>query len=224
MALLAHRTVVLDWALNYMVSAPMLKLGLPVGLALYAWLDRSTPERPEVRARRVAWSFLGVVVAIGLGRAIQDGLPPRPRPRIALQGFEFPPLGGLPDLAEWSSMPSDHAILVAALATAAWAHSRRLGLAAAIAGAVVVCFPRLYFGYHYLTDLLAGATFGVAVTWLALRFGGQAGPPRLLLDLERRTPVLVQLGFFLVAYEFIGLFPTVRSGLHALRDVLHALG
>jgi len=221
---LAHNSEALDWLLRFLLTVNLVKLGVPVLLALYAWLAPQAAEPPEARTRRVAGSFLGVVLAIAAGRALQDGLPPRSRPRIGLPDFAFPPLEGMPDLAEWSSMPSDHAVLAAALATAAWAWSWRLGLPAALWVAVVTLFPRLYFGYHYLTDLLAGALFGVVVTRLAMALPMPAPLLELLARARQEAPALLTLAFFLVAYEFVTLFETTRRVLGAVRDVAHALG
>ncbi|MGG5812127.1 phosphatase PAP2 family protein [Falsiroseomonas sp. CW058] len=221
---IAHRSLFIDWALRLLLTVPMVKFGVPVGLALYAWMGQRPDETDRARLRRVTFTLLGVVLAIGIGRGLQDGMPPRDRPRIGLPDFHFPPIHDLPNLAEWSSLPSDHAILAAALATAAWAFSWRIGVVSALWAALVVAFPRLYFGYHYLTDLLAGAAFGTVVTWAISRIGR----PRLLEDwyaaLERRAPALVVLGLFLIGYEFITLFSTTRSVLGAVKDVLHALG
>jgi undecaprenyl-diphosphatase len=222
---LAPGSAFVVWLMHLLISVPLVKLGVPVGLALYAWLDPRPQAPPWQRAGRVGWSILGVVIAFGFGRAIQDGLPPRDRPNSGgIPGFEFPPLGDLPLLAEWSSFPSDHAVLAGALATAAWAYSWRLGLASAFWGVFVVALPRLFFGFHYLTDLLAGGVFGVLVVLLVMRLGRPAVTPEALLWLERRAPTVLALGLFLVAFEFITLFSTTRRGIGAVRDVLHALG
>jgi undecaprenyl-diphosphatase len=223
-ALLAHTSLAFDWAMHFVLTVSLAKLGVPVGLALYAWLDPRPEEPPLRRSGRVGWSVLGVLVAIAIGRGVQDGLPPRPRPNVGLPWFEFPPTDGLPTLAEWSSFPSDHAVLAAALATAAWAYSWRLGVVSALWGVLVVAFPRLYFGYHYLTDLLAGGTLGVLVTLLVMRLRRPLNLPSWLLWLERRAPALLPLALFVVAFEFITLFSTTRRVLGAVRDVMRALG
>ena len=221
---LAHRSDVFDWALRFVLTVDFVKLGVPVFLALYAWLAVRPDEAPDRRSRRVLGSFLGVVIAIGIGRGVQDGMPPRDRPRIGLPEVHFPSIGDLPNLAEWSSFPSDHAVLAAALATAARRRPRRLGLASALWGALVVAFPRLYFGYHYLTDLMAGGVLGFLLTRLVMAMPW----PHASLDafgrLQRHAPVLLSLLVFAVAYEFISLFATTRRVLGAVKDVVNALG
>lgn len=221
---LAHRSEVFDWALRFVLTVDFVKLGVPVLLVLYAWLAVREDEPAERRTRRVLGSLVGVIIAIGIGRLVQDGLPPRARPRVGLPEVAFPSIGDLPNLAEWSSFPSDHAALAAALATAAWAFSWRLGLASAFWGVFVIAFPRLYFGYHYVTDLLGGAVLGFVLTRLVMAL--PFPQPALLAfgRVQRQAPVLLSLVVFAIAYEFISLFATMRRVLGAVKDVVDALG
>jgi undecaprenyl-diphosphatase len=221
---LSGRSEVFDWALRFLLTVDLAKLGVPVLCAVYAWLSQRPDETSATRSRRVIGSFAGVVLTIAFGRFIQDSLPPRDRPRLALPPELFPQSGTLPTLGEWSSFPSDHAVLSAALATAAWAFNRRLGLVAALWAALVVCFPRLYFGFHYVTDLLAGAAIGVVLTRLIMALPWPQASLRLHERLLNTAPVATSLLVFLVAYEFITLFATTRRVLGAVKDVVHALG
>jgi undecaprenyl-diphosphatase len=221
---LSGRSEIFDWALRFLLTVDLAKLGVPVLCAVYAWLSRKPGEAPADRSRRVIGSFAGVVLTIAFGRFIQDSMPPRDRPRLTLPPDLFPQSVALPTLGEWSSFPSDHAVLAAALATAAWALDRRIGLVAALWAALVVCFPRLYFGFHYLTDLLAGAALGVALTRLIMALPWPQASIRLHERLRRHAPVALSLAVFLVAYEFITLFATTRRVLGAVKDVMHALG
>lgn len=221
---LSGRSEVLDWALRFLLTVDLVKLGVPVLCAAYAWLAQKPNEAPADRSRRVIGSFAGVILTIAFGRFVQDAMPPRDRPRLTLPADYFPQSASLPTLGEWSSLPSDHAVLAAALATAAWAFDRRLGLAAALWAALVVCFPRLYFGFHYLTDLLAGAALGIALTRLVMALPWPEAPLRLHERMLRQAPAAFSLLVFLVAYEFITLFSTTRRVLGAVKDVVHALG
>jgi membrane-associated phospholipid phosphatase len=237
---LSGRSEVFDWALRFLLTVDLAKLGVPVLCAVYAWLAepagvrpaqpagvspaQPAGENPAARSRRVLGSLAGVILTIAFGRFIQDSMPPRDRPRLTLPPEFFPQSAALPTLGEWSSFPSDHAVLAAALATAAWAFSRRLGLVAALWAALVVCFPRLYFGFHYLTDLLAGAALGVGLTRLIMALPWPEAPLRGFARLQRHAPALLSLAVFLIAYEFITLFATTRRVLGAVKDVVHALG
>jgi membrane-associated phospholipid phosphatase len=69
------------------------------------------------------------------------------------------------------SFPSDHAVMAGAVAAGLLLVSRRLGLAA-IAAAAVMAFARVYIAAHYPWDVIAGLGLGAAVAalgWLALR-------------------------------------------------------
>jgi len=59
--------------------------------------------------------------------------------------------------------PSDHAVLFFALATGLFMAHRKLGIAAYAWVIVAICFPRLYLGIHWPTDVIAGAAVGVAL-------------------------------------------------------------
>jgi hypothetical protein len=92
------------------------------------------------------------------------------------------------------------------------------------AGVFVIAFPRLYFGYHYVTDLLGGAVLGFVLTRLVM---AQPFPQPALLAfgrVQRQAPVLLSLVVFAIAYEFISLFATTRRVLGAVKDVVDALG
>lgn len=209
-----------DWALRLLVGVDLFKMGVPVVLLMYVWLR---PRDPDPGVEVVLRSALAVLVAIALGRLLQDTLPWRERPVLALHGFPFPTLGGLTTHGDSSSFPSDHAVLSFAIATAIFAFSCRLGLVAYAWAALIVCLPRMYFGYHYLTDLLAGAVVGVLATALVLRLPVPEGLRARLRRLDARAPVALTLGCFLLGFEMLGLFQGVRGVLRAARDVVTAL-
>lgn len=77
----------------------------------------------------------------------------------------FLPVRGLPGsfegLRTFGSFPSDHAALLAALPAAFLRWNRRLGFAWAVA-AVILIAVRIGVGFHYPSDMLAGAALGFA--------------------------------------------------------------
>jgi membrane-associated phospholipid phosphatase len=44
-----------------------------------------------------------------------------------------------------------------------------VGALALLYTAIFICIPRAYLGYHYPTDLLAGAAIGIAITYVMTR-------------------------------------------------------
>lgn len=215
----------LDWAARLLIDIDPLKMAVPTILAVYAWLhpDRGCRADP-VRAVRGA---AGVVLALAIARGAQEVLPERPRPRDALPEFAFPSLGHLHDLSDVSSMPSDTAALIFALAAVAWAFSWRFGVASVAWAVVMTSLPRLYIGYHYLSDLLVGAALGVAAVACALRVGL---PPRVvalgnswLRKLDARAPALLPLAFFAFGAESLHAFETTRKMGAAASDLVQAI-
>jgi undecaprenyl-diphosphatase len=86
--------------------------------------------------------------------------------------------------ADVGSIPSLHASNFFAMATVAWAASRRLG-AAAVAVAAAVAWSRVHGGVHWPTDVLAGAGWGALCGLAALAV------TRRIVGIERsaRSPV-----------------------------------
>lgn len=197
------------WPLLDLFVAWLLKSHLPrfvpfVVAACGLWFVLH-PQRERNRPlllQGLAAAFVALVVA----RALALLLPFRERPFEALQ-LAIPVDTGL---RTWSSFPSDHAVLAFALATALWRVSRGIGAVAFAHAVVLVCLPRVYIGFHYASDIVAGALIGLALA---------AGLPRLppvralatgLLDLERRRPAWFNAGAFLVLFEVCEMFDSVR--------------
>jgi undecaprenyl-diphosphatase len=199
----------------------LLKTGFIVGLLWYAWF--STRQQPETR-RKVLLTLIAACVAILAARAGQRFLPPRLRPihdpALGLQiAWSFNPASH----AEWSSFPSDHAVLLCALAAGLWTISRAWG-AVAFVWILVFVFPvRLILGLHYPSDILAGSVVGVAIVWLLSK--ERRVVPRLVeagLALEARQAALFYTSVFLLTWQVADFFGDCRYMAHALGAI--ALG
>jgi undecaprenyl-diphosphatase len=167
--------------------------------------------RPSAtRERDRAVLMAGVVLtatALVVARVMALLLPFRERPRFTPElGFNL--VGGKTDLTllKWSSFPSDHATMYFALATILFLVLRRLGLVAYLHALFVVCFPLMYLGNHFPTDVICGALIGSSVASLALNDGireGIARPAQVWLSRSPMTfyPALY-LWTLLTATEF----------------------
>jgi membrane-associated phospholipid phosphatase len=139
------------------------------GLVLFAVLlaagvviSRRAPSRVLAAA---GWACLASLIAVGLnqplGKVFAEARPYVTHPHmLRLAGFttDF-------------SFPSDHAVMGGTVAAGLLLVSRRLGLFACVAAALLA-FARVYIGAHYPWDVLAGLAFGASVTllgWLLLR-------------------------------------------------------
>ncbi len=187
------------------------------------WFPRWAPgeaiERVRLEARsRVVLLFGALVGAFGMARVV-SALIHRPRPIGAIEvPSPIPP-------AEWASIkgalaqqgafPSDHAAMFAVVVVGLFAFDRRagrLGLLLALGFAVL----RVGVGFHWPSDMAAGALIGAAAAALALRLrphvSGWLQP--LLLWTERLESFTYPL-LFLVALDFsqkfAGLFALLAS-------------
>ncbi len=113
----------------------------------------------ENRHRRFVFSFIiSTFSSAFLSNIIFKNLFMRARP-LALN----PPLNYLTDF----SFPSGHATLAFAAAyTLAHYDKKRAPYFYVLA--VLVAFSRIYLGYHYVSDVLAGAVVGIGVSCLTL--------------------------------------------------------
>src|SRR5450755_3859147 len=71
-----------------------------------------------------------------------------------------------PYISKLSSFPSDHAALFISLSTGFLFVSRKIGLIALLYTIIFILFPRLYLGYHYPSDIIAGSLIGITITTL----------------------------------------------------------
>ncbi len=196
--------------LAWLVGADLVKT-LPFLLLLVAaWHWAPLPRYRLV----VVQGVLGALLAMVLGRLLPLVLPYRARPlRDAELGLLLPPGVAPAALDGWTSFPSDHGLLCGALVGAVFALHRRLGWLALGFAAVVVWLPRLVLGYHYATDIVAGALLGLGCAWLAQRPAARARAGQPLLALAARRPAGFHALAFLLLVQLAQLFGPLRTGL-----------
>ena len=87
--------------------------------------------------------------------------------------------------------------------------------------------PRLYLGYHYLSDLLAGAALGTLSVAAALRTPlparAAARVDERLRRLDARAPGLLLLASFALGAECLHVFESTRKMARAAGEVAHAI-
>jgi membrane-associated phospholipid phosphatase len=157
---LAGHSAIIDKIIVQVLQTPTFRL-LPLMLSL-VWFWNEREKRPVI-VNGLAAGF----VTLFFTRFIQNIAPHRPRPLYS-GNFDFAYPTALS--ADWSSFPSDTAALAFALATTVWIMSRKMGILAMFWSTVVVSFPRLYTGAHYLSDIVGGAIIGISCVLILSRW------------------------------------------------------
>jgi undecaprenyl-diphosphatase len=162
----ARQSFVFDTFVAVALGNPLVKAGVIVACLWWLWFQPGDGE--QQRREQLLSGIVSCGLALLLGRLLQLALPFRSRPlHDAALHFRVP-FGVVPEgLRGWSSFPSDHAVLLFALATTVFLTSRRVGVLAYGHALCVGCLPRVYLGYHYPTDIIAGALLGTLVCALS---------------------------------------------------------
>jgi len=191
-------------------ASGFLKAGLIVALYWWAWFKNGDDKIKNKNVREIIISaMLACVASLVIARLIVLAFPSRVRP-IAdpTNGLHFPP-EPLVDWQNWSSFPSDHAIMFFTLTTCLFYVSRALGWIALLDSMFLVCLPRIYLGIHYPTDVLAGAAIGVGMGIVANQKAIKsyvAKGPFLWLD---KHPSSFYAFFFLFMYQVTDMFQDI---------------
>ena len=198
----------LDMFLRWLLSANIVKF-LPIVLVVcWLWFER-TPKQAFNRQILVE-SLLTGFAALFIARFLALMLPFRERPFLTPElHFVTPIETGL--LRTWSSFPSDHAVMAFALAASLFRISPRIGIWACFHAAVIICFPRLYFGFHYPSDLIGGGLIGITLVLAASRLQGRHAVTGFLLDVERKHPAMFYAIGFFALFEIAEMFDSIRD-------------
>jgi len=207
------------------VGNPMVKMAPIVMLLLYVWVRRDDRmQRGGIlsSAELTVRGVLAIGIALVAGRALQIVMPMRPRPRFAHPELAFPPTAFSHRMDDWSSMPSDHAMVVAAVVAIIWMASRRHAVLAAAWGLAFVCFSRVAVGLHYASDILVGFVLGLVLAFAVMRTPLPSMSWTWLQRLDERRPALVFLGLFLFGWGLGDMFASARWFLSVLQDGFRA--
>lgn len=194
----------------YMLSGnDLLKGGVIVALIWWAWF-RPLGDKTDTR-QQLLCAICASLVAVLIARGLAVMLPFRSRPMtIPALHFQIPYGSGDGGLIDWSSFPSDHAVVFFALATSIFFVWRAAGIVALAYVFLFICMPRIYLGFHYPTDILGGALIGVALALVA-----RAKPFRIWMGsiakpwLER-SPGSFYACLFVLTFQIATIFQSAR--------------
>ncbi len=175
----------------------------------FLWFDHNSDI--DKRRKGILLTVMSAVIAIVVGRGLALTLPFRLRPVYDPAVFFVRPYSYSDYFFDnWSSFPSDHAVLFFALATGIFLVSKKAGVFTSLYVFFIVLLPRMYFGLHYPTDVLAGAAVGIIITCVVS--GTNVLRPLLekMLQFSLKQPGYFYPIFFLVSFEICTLFEEVR--------------
>ena len=185
----------------------------PITLLLWALWFRPNDEISRQSIRTGLTSALIITLPLILiGRLLAELLPFKHRPihtpDFAVNMSEFQTVM---ELNGWSSMPSDHAVLFFGLATALLWVNRKAAVFAFAWTLVIICLPRIFFGWHWPSDIAVGALIGIATAALLfIPIKAVVGWSGIIPYFEARPWVGYPILFFLT-YELTQMFPLARE-------------
>jgi membrane-associated phospholipid phosphatase len=112
--------------------------------------------------------------------------------------------------------------VVFALATTIFFVSRSAGILTLIHAFFIICLPRIYFGYHYPTDILGGALIGIGAACLSQITTLRAAIARPVVRWMEQYPGISQALLFLVTFQIAISFDSVRQIGHFPSSVFKA--
>jgi undecaprenyl-diphosphatase len=206
----AGRSLVLDKFVNDIVYLPLLNGG--VFLAAFWWLWFEAGESGAYAQRRnVVAALLGTIVVGGVSHLLKVLL------QLHYLPLHYQDIGiRLPFVVEPTpindfSFPSTHAAVFFSLCVPLWMRSRWLGAAAGVWTLLVICLPLLYLGFHWASDVVAGAVFGVVLVLMLRRPIGATGLPDRVVRFSATHPPAFYAIAWLFALQFASLFGDVRA-------------
>jgi undecaprenyl-diphosphatase len=191
-------------------------------LACFLWFFWVHPGANRAKKReKVIITVYGTFAAIVIGRILTNIFPFRMRPVLdATMANFYPDKSVATGMIFETSMPSDHAVMFFAMATGLFLLSKKLGFFAYLYSLFIICFPRVYLGLHYPSDIAVGAVIGVAIMGF---FSMSSVNRRIIngtLEFHEKYPGYFYTLFFLVTYQIGTMFDSCRELLHFLSHTI----
>lgn len=204
----ANRWLWFDVAMRDFDRYTILKGGPIVALFWAAFsLQSGKAEEILVRRRKIVATVPLALFGVVLARVLAVVLPFRERPlRTVALHFQAPHTVASWMLYGWSSFPSDHMVLFGTLAIGLLMASRLAGGIALLYTTFFIAFPRLYLGFHWPTDILAGAAIAAALASIVNIAAYRDFLWRVTAKCWQRWPALSAASVFLLSYEVVNLF------------------
>ena len=211
-----HLPPLFDHAIRVIAGLYTFKGFLLIPLLWWIWFEPG--ERRDWQREMVIATVASGLIALAVGRLLAHFLPFRERPIFNPDLHLHFAENSLRDagLSGWSSFPSDHAMLWMAIATGIFLVWRGIGALALLYTVLFICLPRAYLGFHYPTDLLAGAAIGEAITYLMTRDALRKRTAAPVLRWTMRHPGPAAMLAFLVCFELVTQFDDMLRLIHSV--------
>jgi undecaprenyl-diphosphatase len=204
----SQQSELLDKAVFFISGCQLLKGGVLVAIFWWAWFEKTDliKKRDQIISAMIS-SFMAMLAA----RILASALPFRQRPIQDGSLLFLRPLGmGKTTIEEWSSFPSDHAVLFFALSQGIYFVSWKAGIFAFVYTVMVIALPRIYLGLHYPIDIFAGAVLGITMVMIGNKFLTQSKPLKRITNFSSSNPEMFYPLFFLLTYQIADMFEDTR--------------
>lgn len=206
----SQKSMFFDRLMNFIVDDYFIKGGIVMAVLWFLWFHKST--RIKNNKDGVLLTLLSTFIAIIIGRLLEITLPFRARPAYNHDiNFIKPYRFGNYGLDNWSSFPSDHAVMFFALATGIFLISKKAGIFTYLYVLVIICFPRMYLGLHYPTDILVGAVIGIFITLVVSMSKIFVPLNKKIIQFSSSYPGYFYALFFLLSFQIADLFEETRT-------------
>ncbi|MFD2915490.1 phosphatase PAP2 family protein [Psychroserpens luteus] len=196
------------------VDNSLVKGGVILAVLWYLWFNEKSKNSHS--HEKIIITLYGSLIAVIVGRSLANLLPYRARP-ILNPEFNFThQIDEFSWLNVLSSFPSDHAILFFSIATGIFLISKKWGVFSYVYVLLIICFPRIHLGFHYPTDILAGAGIGIFIIWAISVLKIFRRLTKNTITLSIKYPGIFYTCFFLLSYQITTLFNESRALVSAM--------
>ena len=214
------KSVFLDTLALMFLSVDALRTAILVALIIGIW-EYGKSKNDLTAKKQVILILFSIVISLGIIE-ILNALIDSPRPIVTYENQILGPIiedkntkalwqDGWARNSKHGSFPSDTVALLATLAFGIYFWNKALGLTAILFVLFAGILPRLYFGLHYPSDMLAGSLISFIACLLTQKVNFLNSLSEKILKIEERSPFLFGAVGFYLAYIIADKFILLRK-------------